>query len=201
MSEEVPGARWLAGITPMFPDAREIRGEEQQVPLRVSGHPVTTAICFEPLFPDLVRRSVVSDRAEAGVALANDACFGDSWAPWMLLASAQPRAVENGRYVVRAVGSGVSAIVDPFGRVTDRRAPMSRAELPAPIGFRSATTPYQTYGEAPWVIAVALGPGGAAFPPARAGSRAARALLGPPCVARPRVPELPSGAILEPLSK
>ena len=49
--------------------------------------------------------------------LTNDAWFGDTTEPWIHLALAKLRAIEHRRYFVRSTNSGVSAIIDPVGRV------------------------------------------------------------------------------------
>ncbi|PWB80241.1 MAG: apolipoprotein N-acyltransferase [Candidatus Methylomirabilota bacterium] len=73
-------------------------------------------ICYEAIFPDQVRR-YVKEGAEFLVNITNDAWFGRSAAPAQHLAMAVLRAVENHRYLVRAANTGISAIVDPNGRI------------------------------------------------------------------------------------
>jgi apolipoprotein N-acyltransferase len=73
-------------------------------------------ICFEAVFPDLVRR-FVTEGSQLIVNMTNDGWYGDSAAPYQHLAMARWRAVENRRYLLRAANSGISAIVDPTGRI------------------------------------------------------------------------------------
>ena len=73
-------------------------------------------ICYEAIFPDQVRR-YVKEGAEFLVNITNDAWFGRSAAPAQHLAMAALRAAENRRYLVRAANTGISAIVDPSGRI------------------------------------------------------------------------------------
>lgn len=73
-------------------------------------------ICYEAIFPDQVRR-YVKEGAEFLVNITNDAWFGRSAAPAQHLAMAALRAAENHRYLIRAANTGISAIVDPSGRI------------------------------------------------------------------------------------
>ncbi len=73
-------------------------------------------ICYEAIFPDQVRR-YVKEGAEFLVNITNDAWFGRSAAPTQHLAMAVLRAAENRRYLIRAANTGISAIVDPSGRI------------------------------------------------------------------------------------
>ena len=74
-------------------------------------------ICFESIFPELARKQAVGG-ANLLVNLTNDAWYGRSSAPWQGLAMARLRAVENRRALLRAANTGVSALIDPMGRLT-----------------------------------------------------------------------------------
>ena len=82
----------------------------------VDGHRVAAFICYEAIFPDLVR-DFAARGAELLVNITNDAWYGRTSAPHQHLAMAAFRAVENGKYLVRAANTGISAVVDPRGRV------------------------------------------------------------------------------------
>ncbi len=155
-SEELPGKERFRFLSELFPDARELPGEDRAATVELLGHPVSVVICFESLLPTLVRESLMHDRGQALFALVNDAWFGNTWEPWMHFAAAKLRAVENHRYVVRASGTGISGIIDPFGRVRERSRPLSPANLLGRIDWHNETTPYQRFGDYPWWLA---GPG------------------------------------------
>jgi apolipoprotein N-acyltransferase len=155
-SESLPGRRLLPWIDGLFPSAREIQGGEDAVPQSFLGHRLSIFICMELLLPDVVRRTISRDRSELIVALANDAWFGDTWGTWMDFASGRLRAVENRRYLVRATGSGISAVVDPWGIARSMSLPLSRVALMGLVAWRSGTTPYQRTGELPWWGAAAV---------------------------------------------
>lgn len=77
---------------------------------------MSAIICFEAVFPGLVRKFVARG-SKLIVNLTNDAWYGDSAAPHQHLEMARWRAIENRRYILRAANSGISAIIDPAGRV------------------------------------------------------------------------------------
>ncbi len=85
-------------------------------PLRVA-----SPICYELLFPH-VMRNFGADGADVLLAITNDAWYGRTGAPHQFLAMTAIRAAENGRWVVRAANTGISAIIDDRGRVLERSA-------------------------------------------------------------------------------
>ena len=91
--------------------------------------PLGVQICFEILFPGLVRRAV-ADGAELLINLTNDAWFGRSSAPHQHFAEAVVRAVESDRWVVRAANTGISGIIAPTGQVV-ARSELGHREQPA----------------------------------------------------------------------
>jgi apolipoprotein N-acyltransferase len=77
---------------------------------------ISTAICYEVVYPSLIREGVAGG-SELLTTITNDAWFGRSSAPYQHFAMAAMRAIEQGRYLVRAANTGVSGVVDPYGRV------------------------------------------------------------------------------------
>jgi apolipoprotein N-acyltransferase len=77
---------------------------------------LSTAICYEVVYPALIREGVDNGSALL-TTITNDAWFGRSSAPWQHFQMAAMRAVEQGRYLVRAANTGISGMVDPYGRV------------------------------------------------------------------------------------
>ena len=123
----------------------------ERTPLRVG-----VPICYELLFPDLVRRF---GQAGAGVLLAmtNDAWYGRTGAPHQFLAMTALRAAENGRWLVRAANTGVSAIIDARGRVRDSTALFEESMVIAdvPIKATAAPTIYARVGDVfAWICIV-----------------------------------------------
>ena len=81
----------------------------------VDGHPISAFICYEAIFPDLVRE-FAGGGAQLLVNITNDGWYGRTSAPYQHFAMAKFRAVENERYLVRAANTGITAVVDPHGR-------------------------------------------------------------------------------------
>jgi apolipoprotein N-acyltransferase len=103
-------------------------------------------ICYEAIFPDLVRR-FVREGATVLVNITNDGWFGDSAAPHQHLNMARLRAVENNRYLVRAANNGISAIIDPQGKVLARTRTNEKTALSGTFSFQSETTFYSHHGD------------------------------------------------------
>ena len=80
---------------------------------RSGGHRLSTAICYEVVYPDLVRRFVAGG-SELLTTITNDAWFGPTSAPHQHFEQASMRAIEEGRYLVRSANTGISGIVDPL---------------------------------------------------------------------------------------
>ena len=103
-------------------------------------------ICYEAIFPDLVRRFARAG-AEVLVNISNDAWFGESSAAEQHLAMARIRAVENRRYLLRATNNGISAVIDPYGRILRRGPRFERSILSGTFEYRKDTTFYTEQGD------------------------------------------------------
>ncbi|MBC8291944.1 MAG: apolipoprotein N-acyltransferase [Proteobacteria bacterium] len=124
--------------------AGQAGGEE---PL-AEGSPVRVAalICYEGIFPALVRR-FVNDGAELLVNLSNDAWYGRSSAPWQHLRMVALRAVENRVPVVRATNTGVSAAVDISGRIHSPSQLFEQAVVNHRVQLGDYRSPYSRLGD------------------------------------------------------
>jgi len=103
-------------------------------------------ICYEIIFPDLVRK-FVRDGADFLVTITNDSWYGGSWAPRQHFAIAVLRAVENRRFLLRAATTGISGIVDPYGRILARSKLMTPAVLNGTVTPLRTKTLYTRYGD------------------------------------------------------
>ena len=112
----------------------------------VDGHKVGTFICYEAIFPDAVREFAAAG-AELLVNITNDAWYGRTSAPYQHMSMAAFRAVENGKYLVRAANTGVTAVVDPRGRVLERTELFERTLLVRDVPFVPGTTFYGRHGD------------------------------------------------------
>jgi apolipoprotein N-acyltransferase len=124
--------------------------------LRTAAGRVGAVVCFEAMYPELVR-GLAAGGVELLANLANDAWFGHAAAAEHHLTIAALRAVENRRWLVRAARTGVSALVDPQGRITARAGYGDATVLAGRVAPSHATTPYQRAGDLP-VALVALFP-------------------------------------------
>jgi apolipoprotein N-acyltransferase len=128
--------------------------------LRLAGlPPVSPLICYEAIFPSAVADA--RDRPGWLLNLTNDAWFGMSAGPYQHFASARLRAVEEGLPLVRAANTGISGVVDGYGRVTAWLGLGRTGVLDAPLPAALAATPFSRFGHAPLalVLAVALAAG------------------------------------------
>jgi apolipoprotein N-acyltransferase len=119
-------------------------------PLRLVDRDIATFICYEDINPGFVNSIVRRGSPQLLVNLTNDAWFGDTTEPWIHLALAQFRAIEHRRFFVRSTNSGISAFVDPVGRITQHTEPFKAQALVENIAWLQATTPYELWGDVPW---------------------------------------------------
>ena len=120
------------------------RGQARQPLLRVGAWPVGVSICYEDVFPEEVRQAL--PEAAFLINVSNDAWFGDSLAPHQHLQFARLRALETGRWLVRATNTGISAIIDPRGRVQAQLPLFERAALTGTLEARVGATPFVRFG-------------------------------------------------------
>jgi apolipoprotein N-acyltransferase len=139
------------------------RGQERKV-FRLSGHRYGAFICYEAVFADEVRQFTRLG-AEVLVNISDDGWYGDTSAPWQHLNMARMRAIENRRWLLRATNNGVTAAIDPYGRVRQSIPRHQTDALPASYGFRDDITFYSSHGDVfAWACAIlGLGVAGWAF--------------------------------------
>ncbi len=113
-------------------------------------------ICYESAFPDLVRQ-FARDGAEVFVNLSNDGYFGHSAAHEQHLELVRMRAAENARWIVRATNDGITATVDPAGRVVERLPSYTEISATMHYGTSKEQTPYTRHGD--WFAWSCLGIG------------------------------------------
>ncbi len=155
--EYLPLANTFPVLQSLSPNSGSFTPGDHVKPLRFGPWQISTPVCFEATLPRLIRQMVVSGEPHLIVNLANDAWFGDTQEPWIHLRLSQFRAIEHRRYLVRATNSGVSAIVDPVGRVVASTAVGRRENLRATVRMMRGWTPYGRLGDWPgWLSALAV---------------------------------------------
>jgi apolipoprotein N-acyltransferase len=98
----------------------------------------------------------VNRGADVLVAITNDAWFGRSNMPWQHLGLSVMRAIETRRSVVRSANTGVSALIDPLGRVVSRTELFEETVLAGQIPLSDVTTVYARTGDLALWLAYAL---------------------------------------------
>ncbi len=127
---------------------------QSRAPLDAGGTRLGVFICYESVFPDEVRQFAAAG-AQVFVNISNDGWYGDSGAYAQHLKQARIRAVENERWLLRATNTGVTASIDPHGRVVARIPRKTRATLVAPYALSTITTFYTRYGDwFAWLCAI-----------------------------------------------
>lgn len=116
--------------------------------------PFGTVICYEGVFPELVREFVAGG-ARFMVNITNDAWFGRTSGPWQHVAMLPLRAVENRVAIARAANTGISAFVEPTGRVVRTLALFERGVLEGALPPRTRVTFYTRFGD--WFAYTCLG--------------------------------------------
>ena len=116
-------------------------GSAQQTNISSAGQKIGVSICYEDAFGELIRNTLPD--ATLLVNVSNDAWFGDSIAPQQHLEIARMRALESGRYLLRATNTGISAIIDNKGKV------MMQTPQFQILTLRHSAQPYQ--GSTPYV--------------------------------------------------
>ncbi len=114
--------------------------------LPVGSHAASTAICYEVIYPDLIRR-FVREGSELLTTITNDAWYGRSSAAYQHWDQAAMRAIEEGRYLARAANTGISGFVDPYGRVIAKTALFEPAVVVRDIRFLTDRTIYNRIGD------------------------------------------------------
>ena len=115
--------------------------------LEISGHKLTGLVCFDSIFPPLSREGTASG-GEAILLATNDSWFKDSAATTNHLAHAVFRAVENGRYVIRAANSGVSALITDKGETVDSIVALAPGYINESAPLITTETVYVKWGYA-----------------------------------------------------
>jgi apolipoprotein N-acyltransferase len=133
-------ARKLTGRVSSF-----TRGDERKV-FRLNGRRYGVFICYEAVFADEVRQFSQLG-AEVLVNISDDGWYGDTSAPWQHLNMLRMRAIENRRWILRDTNTGVTAVIDPYGRVRQSIPRHAVDALPAGYGFRDDVTFYTAHGD------------------------------------------------------
>jgi apolipoprotein N-acyltransferase len=136
LSSRFPIFNALAGIGNIEPG-------EELVLFKIPHGTFGVLICFEVIFPELCRENVRRG-ADFMVTITNDAWFGRTSAPYQHLAQATLRSIENRIWLVRAANTGISAFVDPWGRIRKAGGIFTPEVLIEEIKLRDNTMTFYT---------------------------------------------------------
>lgn len=153
--EYVPLERLLFFVAPLVEAVSDFSPGDRAALLPVGAHAASTAICYEVIYPDLIRR-FVREGSELLTTITNDAWFGRSSAARQHFEQASIRAVEQGRFLVRAANTGISGFVDPYGRVLQRTDLFVSAVQVQEVRFLRERTIYGRVGDIVAYACVAL---------------------------------------------
>jgi len=149
-----PAFAWTLALL-KIPMSNFSPGAAVQPPLALAGEKVAVNICYEDVFGEEIIRAL--PEATLLVNISNTAWFGDSLAQPQHLQIAQMRALETGRFMLRATNTGMTAIVNPRGRVERVLAPFGEGALVGEVSGYTGATPYVRWGNAAALLLVAIG--------------------------------------------
>jgi apolipoprotein N-acyltransferase len=121
------------------------RGTQRTV-YQIDGHTYAAFVCYESIFGDEVRQ-FVKNGAQVLVNISDDGWYGDTGAAWQHLNMVRMRAIENHRWILRSTNTGVTAAIDPAGRVVAAAPRHVRTSLHAAFGFEDDVTFYTRWGD------------------------------------------------------
>ncbi|WAH57127.1 apolipoprotein N-acyltransferase [Pseudomonas silvicola] len=140
--EYVPLQQYLRAVMGLFdlPMSNFSPGPPRQPPLLAKGITVAPLICYEGVFPQLSAEQ--ASHGQLIVTVSNDTWFGRSIGPAQHLQIARMRALESGRWMVRATNSGITVLVDPLGHVQARLASFQSGVLRGDVVPMTGSPPY-----------------------------------------------------------
>jgi apolipoprotein N-acyltransferase len=151
-----PAFGWVNRITQ---EAGDFVAGERVVTFPIDGHRTGAFICYESAFPDLVRQFAAGG-AELLINLSNDGYFGRTAAREQHLAIVRMRAAENRRWILRATNDGITAMIDPAGRIAERLTPYQQIGATMRYNYVNSLTPYTRLGD--WFAWICLAAGAGA---------------------------------------
>ncbi len=154
--EYVPLQDLLRGLIAFFdlPMSDFARGPAQQPLLQAKGLRLASYICYEAVYPEFAAE--LARDSDLLLTISNDTWFGRSIGPVQHLQMAQMRALEAGRWMIRATNNGISVLIDPQGRIQSRIPQFQAAILYGEVQAMQGHTPYLRFGSLPLAILAVL---------------------------------------------
>jgi len=150
--EYVPLQDLLRGLITFFnlPMSDFARGPSDQALLQAKGYQIAPFICYEVVYPEFA--AGLSAQSELLLTVSNDTWFGTSIGPLQHLQMAQMRALEAGRWMIRATNNGVSGLINPFGKITATIPQFQKGVLYGDVVPMQDLTPYLRWRSWPLTI-------------------------------------------------
>lgn len=148
--EYVPFQSFFGSLMRVFnlPLSSMRAGSDTQAPLKIFDWQSLPLICYEIVFPSMTAKA--AKQSDVLITVSNDSWFGQSIGPIQHLQMAQMRALENGRYLLRSTGSGVTAIIQSDGTVAKTVPQFEQAVLQGEYHLMQGYTPWTKFGY--WLI-------------------------------------------------
>jgi apolipoprotein N-acyltransferase len=119
---------------------------KQRTVFKTGGHTYGVFICYESIFGDEIRH-LTQQGADVLINISNDGWYGDTSAAWQHLNMVRMRAIENHRWILRATNTGVTAAVNPYGRVTAAAPRHQRTSIRVHFAYEHDLTFYAAHGD------------------------------------------------------
>jgi len=154
--EYVPLQDLLRGLIAFFdlPMSDFARGSPEQPLLQAKGFQIAPFICYEVVYPEFA--AGLAAQSDILLTVSNDAWFGHSIGPLQHLQMAQMRALEAGRWMIRATNNGVTVLIDPHGGIVEQIPAFQEAVLYVEVTPMQGLTPYLQWRSWPLITICAL---------------------------------------------
>ncbi|MFS2159746.1 apolipoprotein N-acyltransferase [Pseudomonas sp. Pseusp122] len=150
--EYVPLQDLLRGLISFFdlPMSDFARGPADQALLQAKGYQIAPFICYEVVYPEFA--ASLAKNSDLLLTVSNDTWFGTSIGPLQHLQMAQMRALEAGRWMIRATNNGVTGLINPFGQITEQIPQFEEGVLYGEVTPMHQLTPYLRWRSWPLLI-------------------------------------------------
>lgn len=144
--EYLPFPKLFAFAGGLTKEVGEFQRGTSRAPMVAGNERLGVFICYESIFPNEVRK-FAEKGADVLVNISNDGWYGDSGAWSQHLQQTRMRAIENNRWLLSATNTGLTAAIDPWGRIAAEVPRKERTVLEAPYALISSTTFYTQHGD------------------------------------------------------
>ena len=142
----------LRGVIDFFnlPMSDFSRGNPDQTLLKAADVTIAPYICYEVVYPDFAAKLAIGSGLL--ITISNDTWFGDSIGPIQHFQMARMRALETGRYLIRATNDGITALIDDRGQIIKTIPRFKQGVLTGTAQVMKGNTPFMTFGSWPVLL-------------------------------------------------